>query len=122
MKYLGLDVGTKRTGAAFADSKDDILFSLETVYHESEEELIAAVQKLVTRHGVDEVVLGYPLLPGGSGGSQTAIVNSLAKALSDAGIVTSLVDERYTSKKNASFDKDAAAACSILSVKLERKR
>ena len=121
MRYLGLDVGTKRTGAAFADSDDDILFSLETIHHDSEEELFAVLRELVTQHGVDEVVLGLPLLPDGSEGKQARIVNSLAKALLDAKIPCSLLDERYTSQKKHSFDSDAAAACEILAVKLKRK-
>ncbi len=121
MRYLGLDVGTARTGAAFADSEDDILFSLETIHHTSEGELFVMLRKLVTQYAVDEVVLGLPLLPDGSEGKQARMVNSLAKALSDAKIPCSLLDERYTSQKQHTFDSDAAAACQILSVKLKRK-
>lgn len=121
MKYLGLDVGTKRTGAAFADSDDDILFSLETIHHASEAELFSVIRKLVTQYRVDEVVLGMPLLPGGSEGKQTETVYSLLKALTTAKIPCSILDERYTSQKQQTFDSDAAAACEILAVKLKRK-
>ena len=121
MRYLGLDVGTKRTGVAFADSDQDILFSLETIHHTSEQELIDTVFTLVSKRNIDEVVLGLPVLPSGKHGSQARIVISLQKKLSKNGISTSTVDERYTTAQHANFDKDAASACQILSIKCSRK-
>ena len=118
MRYLGLDIGTKRTGVAFADSEEDILFSLETITHDSEDELLKAVQDLVSERAIDEVVLGYPLLLSGEEGSQVAIVESFGEALERVQIPFSLLDERYTTKKIPEIDSDAAAACQILAVKL----
>ena len=95
MRYLGLDVGTKRTGVAFADTDDDILFSLETIHHESQEELLSRVQELVLERSIDEVVLGLPLLLSGKPGSQANIVQSFAEALKREHIPHCLLDERY---------------------------
>ena len=121
MRYLGLDVGTKRTGVAFADSEDDILFSLETVHHSSQDELFDAVCTLVSEKAIEEVVLGLPLLLSGKEGSQANIVISLNERLQEAGISTSMLDERYTTPQVKIVDKDAASACEILSLRLQRK-
>ena len=118
MKYLGLDVGTKRTGVAFADTDDDILFSLETIEHSSEEDLLKSIQNLISEKQIDELVLGLPLLPSGEEGSQAEVVHSLCRALDSAQIPYSLVDERYTTEKSKELDSDAAAACKILQGKL----
>lgn len=121
MKYLGLDVGTKRTGAAFADTKDDILFSLSTIEHTSEEDLLHHVLRIVEDRAIDEIVLGNPLLLSGEEGSQAAFVQSVLNKFLEAGMQCSLLDERYTTPKNAKFDRNAASACQILQVKLSKK-
>lgn len=118
MKYLGIDVGTRRSGIAFADSKDDILFSLKTFNHKTEDELFLEITRLVTEKQIDEVVLGNPLLLSGEAGKQSGIVLALAQRLSEVRIPYSLCDERYTSNGANLYDKDAAAACEILAVKL----
>jgi len=122
MRYLGLDVGTRRTGAAFADSTDGILFSLETIQHSSAEELLASVLLIIKEKQIDEVVIGLPLLPSGEAGSQAEIVQNFKELLSEEGISCSLLDERYTTSKSREIDKDAASACEILTVWLNRNR
>ncbi len=122
MKYLGIDVGTKRSGAAFADSESGILFSLETINHESDDELIAEIQRLVQDKQIDEVVLGNPLLLSGAAGAQSKLVSALSDKLSAASIPHSLSDERYTTKIDKNIDKDAASACEILSVWLNMNK
>jgi putative Holliday junction resolvase len=120
MRFLGLDVGTKRTGMAFADSDDGILFSLETVQHSSQEDLVEQVQSVIAQKQIDEVVLGFPLLLSGKEGSQAKIVLEFQKKLENVGICSSLLDERYTTPKSSEFDKDAASACEIVSIRLQR--
>ncbi len=118
MKYLGLDVGTKRTGVAFADSDDDLLFSLETIHHGSDEELLDAVKVIFEDKQVDEAVLGLPRLPSGEEGLQADLVRNFAQLLTDEGIPHSFVDERYTTPPKGDIDTDAAAACQILAIKI----
>ncbi len=122
MNILALDVGTVRTGVAFGNSKDDILFSLTTISHTSEDELLNAVQEIIAQKQIEEVVVGLPLLPSGEEGAQVLIARSLYNKLVDSGISTHLLDERYTSPKNQDLDSDAAAACEILSVWLKKKQ
>lgn len=122
MRYLGIDVGTRRSGAAFADSEDGILFSLETINHSTEDELVEAICQLVLQKQIDEVVLGYPLLPSGEPGMQAETVSALSQRLTEASVPHSLCDERYTSFAGSDIDKDAAAACEILSVWLNMNK
>lgn len=122
MHYLGLDVGTRRTGAAFASDTDDILFTLPTISHTSEQELLKAVQAIVEQKQIDEVIIGLPLLPSGEEGAQADIAHSVHDVLSEAGITVHMIDERYTSQLSKDFDKDAAAACEILSVWLKKNK
>ncbi|MBT4120283.1 MAG: Holliday junction resolvase RuvX [Candidatus Peribacter sp.] len=121
MRILGLDIGLRRTGVAFADSTDDILFSLETIQHKSEEELIEAIQNIVAEKSIEEVVLGLPLLLSGEEGSQAKIVVNIQEKLKNEGISCSVLDERYTTPKAGDMDKDAASACEILALWLQRK-
>ncbi|MBM3231504.1 Holliday junction resolvase RuvX [Candidatus Peregrinibacteria bacterium] len=119
-RYLGLDVGTKRTGVAYADDADGILFSLKTIEHASMDELFSEVKTLVDGRSVDEVILGLPLLPSGKEGAQASVVRAFGGILANAGIPFRCIDERYTSTPNGETDRDSAAACSILSVILDR--
>lgn len=121
MKYLGLDIGLRRTGVAFADSEEDILFSLETITHTSEQELIAAISQLVSQKDIDAVVVGLPLLLSGEEGAQAKIVIHIQQQLENAGIPCSMLDERYTTPNAGDIDKDAASACEILTIWLQRK-
>ncbi|MDA0376246.1 MAG: Holliday junction resolvase RuvX [bacterium] len=122
MNYLGLDIGTRRTGVAFANSEDGILFSLQTIAHTSVEELRMSVLLLIEEKQIDEVVIGLPLLLSGEAGSQAEIVQNFKELLLEEGISCSLLDERYTTSKSREIDKDAASACEILTVWLSRNR
>lgn len=118
MKYLALDVGTKRTGAAYGDSSDGIVFSLETINHDSFDALLEAITTLIKERNIDELVLGLPLLPSGQPGSQAHIVEEFADMLNEANIAYCYIDERYTTPKTPNIDLNAAAACEILQIKL----
>lgn len=122
MKYLAVDVGTKRSGVAFADSESDVLFSLQTIAHSSDDELVAAISALVEQKQIDKVVLGNPLLLSGEAGAQSKLVSALSQKLSEASVPHELCDERYTTKVDRNIDKDAAAACEILSVWLNMNK
>lgn len=119
MKYLGLDVGTRRTGVAYADDSDGILFSLETIRHTSEEELIETVLKLVRTRSIDQVVIGLPLLLSGKDGSQSEYVRDFGEKLEENGCSIRFVDERFSTVSRKDIDPDSSSACSILSIILK---
>jgi putative Holliday junction resolvase len=123
IRYLALDIGTRRTGVAYGDDETGIPLPLETIKHTSEEELITSIQKLCSERNVDLVLVGLPLLPSGDEGSQSSYVHSMVEKLIELGLKVELIDERYTSPRKGGSDSqktdpDAAAACAILAVKL----
>jgi putative Holliday junction resolvase len=120
MRYLGLDLGKRRTGVAFADSNDDIMFSLETISGKTEDELVEHIQNLISEKSIEELVIGLPLLPSGERGSQADWAQLMIDKLQALGTPISLIDERYTTGKLTEVDQDAAAACKILSIKLDQ--
>ena len=115
MRYLGLDVGTRRTGAAIADDHDGILFSLETIKHADFEILMERVLSIIAEKKIDQVAIGLPLLLSGVEGAQAGVVHAFAEKLATMGISYKFVDERMTTPAKPGLDKDSTAACSILS-------
>lgn len=119
MHYLALDIGKRRTGVAFAESDVGVPVSLPTLEHTTLEELAEQVSALITERKIDHVVLGLPKLPGGEEGEQATYVRSFLPTLTKLGIPYSFIDERYSTQRTPDIDPDAAAACSILAVKLD---
>ena len=128
MRYLALDVGTRRTGVAYLDSNIGIPLPLDTILHTSEKQVIDAVMTIIRERKIDRVIVGLPLLPSGVEGSQAAESRKIGMALQTAGITVDYRDERYTTPapsqhKNAlptqKIDGDAAAACALLSGKID---
>ena len=114
MHLLALDIGTRRTGVAFADTDIGIPLSLDTITHSSFSELEDRVLSLLEEKKIDRIIIGLPLLPSGDEGAQVRIVRSFADRLEKTGIPLSFLDERYTTPKNGSSDSETAAACSML--------
>lgn len=120
MKLLGLDVGTKRTGVAYADSELDIVMSLETIEHSSFQELLLKIDLVRKEKEIDMLIVGLPLLPSGEHGKQADLVEEFAALLREKDIPFQFLDERYTTPSNPDIDPNAAAACDILQVYLRQ--
>lgn len=118
-RLLAVDVGTRRSGVAYAEQSMGIPFPLTTLVHRSRADLDAQLLHLIEERNVDHVIFGLPLLPSGKEGKQAAFVRSVQAALAARGILTGFCDERYTSSRSRAVDGDAAAACAILSVFLD---
>ncbi|NOS66747.1 MAG: Holliday junction resolvase RuvX [Candidatus Peribacteraceae bacterium] len=128
MRYLALDIGTRRTGVAYLDTEVGIALPLDTVVHTSEKDLMAALGKIFEARRPDRIVIGLPLLPGGTEGSQAQHSRKIGLLIEGMGFPTEYCDERHTSPrpsqhKNAlptqKIDGDATAACSLLSQKID---
>lgn len=122
MKILALDIGTKRTGAAFADSGDGVPLALSTITHESDEELLQEVEQIIRARSIEKIIVGFPLLLSGQEGAQSDYVKNVAFLLETTGLKIELLDERYTTSREKLKDPDSAAACHILQVYLDRLR
>jgi len=117
VKYLALDVGSRRTGVAYGESSMGIAHPLETIKHYSLEELATRVRTLIEDRSVEHLVIGLPRLPSGDEGEQAEFVRSLLPLLD--GFPYTLIDERHTTPKGQEGDGDSHAACQILTVKLD---
>ncbi|MBA7609049.1 putative pre-16S rRNA nuclease [subsurface metagenome] len=81
MAILGLDVGDKRIGVAFADGLLAIpLTVLDRAGEESDMEKLLA---LAREHGAERIVVGLPLSMNGSIGRQAEKVLAFSRALSE---------------------------------------
>ena len=125
MRFLALDIGTRRTGVAFLDTDTGIPLPLDTIHHSSSEELLKRVDEIAKARSIDRLIIGLPLLLSGEEGSQSGYVRDVAAALGKHGWQIAFVDERYTtdrkgkgsrgdSEKSIEYDRDAAAACALL--------
>ncbi|HLC75832.1 MAG TPA: Holliday junction resolvase RuvX [Candidatus Peribacterales bacterium] len=126
MNYLALDLGRKHTGVAYADSKIRIAMPLETIHHIASEELIHALQPLILKREIGEIVVGMPYLMSGREGEEAERVHGVLTLLQDAypTCTFSILDERETSRiaQGAhSTDNHAEAAVRILATYLDRK-
>ncbi|OGJ57358.1 hypothetical protein A3H22_00580 [Candidatus Peribacteria bacterium RIFCSPLOWO2_12_FULL_55_15] len=120
MRILALDIGTRRTGVAFAECPPGIPFILTTLRHESVRGFLDQVAQLVDVRCIDHIVVGLPLLSSGKEGMQAQRVRSLLSLLALLGVCVSTLDERYSTSRNSSQNPDAVAACMILTVFIDR--
>lgn len=101
-RVLGVDLGIKRTGLALSDELGISVEPLPTLVPKSRAEDVAFLVALCAARGVDDVVVGLPLLPSGDDGPMTKRARGFAAALEEAlrGTPTRvhLVDESGTSK------------------------
>lgn len=121
MKIRALDLGTRRTGVAFADSENGSPLALDTIHHQSEEELIEEIRQIVVKRSIEKIVIGLPLLLSGKEGLQSSIVRNIEKTLQTLGPKIEVLDERFTTPQGGFTDPDSAAASGLLAVYLERQ-
>ncbi|MSR67411.1 Holliday junction resolvase RuvX [Candidatus Peribacteria bacterium] len=125
MNILALDIGLRRTGISYGETKSGIVIALDTMQHTTPEELSEQVKIIVKSKKIDHVIIGLPLLPSGLEGEQVSLVKAAAKMIeNESGLTPEFLDERYTTKIHFSArgsDPDATAACALLTVWLDRK-
>ncbi len=125
-KYLGVDIGTVRTGVAFADDHAGFIVALETVSHRSMEELAKHIAKIALEKKIDRLIVGLPRLPSGEEGKQAMIVRETTKMIvQSTSLPFEFIDERYTTlggSHKQKTDQDAKAACELLAVLLDRNK
>lgn len=121
MRILGLDLGKRRTGVAFADTGPGFVMALDTIKHWTTEELITALQQIITVKKVESLAIGLPRLPDGSEGEQVAYVRSVAGLIGTATqLPIQFIDERYSSYGTTKENADAKAACSIVEIAMNQ--
>lgn len=133
-RIVGVDYGKKRVGIAIADPLRIFARPLGTY---DPREAVEELKRMHAQDRLDTVVVGWPLLPDGSEGAATAVVQEYINRLRNAlpGVQIVPWDERYTSEmagrllregnpkrgiRKADGRLDAAAAAVILQDYLDR--
>tara|TARA_Y100000589_G_scaffold231903_3_gene219408 strand:+ start:2358 stop:2759 length:402 start_codon:yes stop_codon:yes gene_type:complete len=98
VRFLGLDLGSKRTGVAVGDDETGTALPVSVVDTPDETKLMHAVTTLLLEHGPDAIVIGLPLNMDGTEGKPAEDARALAERLSaHASIPVHVQDERLTS-------------------------
>ena len=99
-RVLGLDVGSKRIGLAVSDPLGITAQGLETLQRRNKRRDFAALEEVIQRYGVAEIVVGLPLRMSGAEGTQSAKMQAFAEELRKRfGLPVHLWDERLTSSE-----------------------
>lgn len=81
MRTLALDVGSKRIGVAVSDALGLTAQPLTTVQRSSDEDALAAIDKIVSSSEIDKIVVGLPLNLDGTDSQQTEAVRQFCEKL-----------------------------------------
>lgn len=135
MRYLGLDLGSKRLGIALSDKGGVVAANYKVVHHnEDYEKLVDEIVSIVREEQVEKIVLGFPKNMNNTIGPKGELSIDFKKMLEEKlDIPVVLQDERLTTKSaldvlikgNVSRKKrrevvDAMAATIILQTYLDR--
>jgi putative holliday junction resolvase len=99
MRWLALDVGSKRVGVAVCDAEERVATALRPLPFSGAAALATAVARLVAELEAGGVVVGVPVtrLGQGRGEARVAAVVAALESVLPVGVVT--VDERGTTKE-----------------------
>jgi putative Holliday junction resolvase len=100
MRLMGLDIGDKRIGVALSDPGETLAGSLRVVRRRSSEADLALITSMVEEHGVEKIIVGYPLRLNGRVGEQATKIESYVAGLRAAlGVPVVLWDESYSTQR-----------------------
>lgn len=134
MRYLAIDLGSRRIGLAISDQQQTLASPLGIL--RPGPELLDQIARIIKEQGVGGVVVGLPLNMDGTEGPQARKVREFAEVLArQIGVPVHLQDERLTSfsaeqrlgdwplsRAKRQMRVDAVAAAEILEAFLERLR
>lgn len=132
MRYLGIDLGTRRIGLSISDLTGIIASPLQTILRD--DNTISNLKKIIEEYKITDIVLGLPKNMNNSLGESALSALEFEKELKELDINVHLQDERRTtiiannfmlesnmSRKNRKTKIDEAAASIILQTYLDRK-
>ncbi|MDR1497223.1 MAG: Holliday junction resolvase RuvX [Puniceicoccales bacterium] len=79
--FLGIDHGDRRIGLSHGDSETTLAFPLPPAIEPTPEERLAHINAEIRRLHINELVVGYPLLPDGTAGARTQVVDAFIATL-----------------------------------------
>jgi putative Holliday junction resolvase len=116
-RWLGLDHGSKRIGAAVGDSEQAVVSPVATIAAEPADEAMRRVVALAGEYHAEGIVVGWPLNMDGSEGPQALAARAAAAALAR----TCDLDVRMWDERLSSFEADGELA-GMLTRKKRRAR
>lgn len=97
MKYLGLDVGDRRVGAAVGDDEMRIATPLQVIERKSIEEDTRAIEGFARKYSAEHLLVGLPRNMDDSAGAQAEVVKTYAVKIANAlAMPLTFWDERLT--------------------------
>ena len=97
MKIMAIDYGDAHTGIAISDYTETLAGHSEVIHSRKQEEVLAAIRRIVAEHGVKLLVLGYPRNMDGTVGVRAEKCAAFAEVLrQETGLEVVLWDERRT--------------------------
>ncbi len=135
VRWLALDVGARRVGAAVCDRDERIATPLPALGYAGAEALATAVERLLAAHELEGVVVGVPVTRAGASRGEARVAEVVAALRGRLGLPVETVDERGTTAAAEAALRDAGvpptrrrhlvdgvAAQLILETFLERRR
>lgn len=96
-RVLAIDFGSRRIGVAVSDPLGITAQQLPAILREGDRRDLEAIACVAGEYRVDTVVIGLPLLPGGTEGSQAVKVRQFALKVNERlGLPVVPWDERFT--------------------------
>ncbi len=96
MRYLAIDLGTKRCGVAISDRTNTLSCPYNTISFKDYNSLATELNKLLKDNNVTDLIVGYPKNMDGSSGFATKRFEELKNYLDLNNIKVHLVDERLS--------------------------
>ncbi|MDP7008865.1 MAG: Holliday junction resolvase RuvX [Phycisphaerales bacterium] len=129
MRFLGVDLGDKRTGLAIADEEPPMVHPIQVLDIPIGEQLVDAIIHAIETHCADAIVLGLPLDMDGSVGPRAKLTKEFGEKITSKTTVdmyfqderlTSVAAEEHLSQSGRTHKqkkkvRDAIAASEILS-------
>jgi putative holliday junction resolvase len=97
VRFIGLDLGSKRIGVSICDEKQSIATPFKTIDKTNTNNLIHDLKKIIKEHNIEGIVIGNPVNMDGSLGRSAQSVNDVATNISKSiKLPTILWDERLS--------------------------
>lgn len=97
MRIMAIDYGDARTGVAVSDPFGMLAGYTTVIHSRNQDVVVEALKKLVSEHGVDELVLGWPKNMNATLGERAEKSEALGRRLrEETGLPLTMWDERRT--------------------------
>ena len=107
MRWLALDVGSRRVGVAVCDAEERLVSALPALAFAGPERLAEAVAGLVTAREAGGVVVGVPVTRGGEGRGERRVAKVVTSLRGRLAVPVETVDETGTTAAARSLLEEA---------------